>query len=251
MYPFEIGQQYRRDDVFAVLGMENPRGGAFFTGYASLGNAWFIFCGVGAPGRTGHDYKNHFVGDDLLWFAKTNTKLVQDQIQKLIDPSKEVYVFFRENERDPFTFAGLGRAKAVKDSSPVEILWSFDDLAQPAMLAEEIVEQEKVFEGAKKTITVNVYERDRSARLRCIAHWGCMCAVCRFDFESVYGEIGQGFIHVHHLKPLGEIGEGYRLDPVADLRPVCPNCHAMLHRTSPVQRIDELRRLMESRRPSA
>jgi 5-methylcytosine-specific restriction protein A len=230
--------------------MENPKGGAFFTGYANRGDDWFIFCGVGTPGRTGHDYKNHFVGDELAWIAKTRTKLSQDQIQKLINPAGDVYIFFREDERDPFTFAGRGRASMVKDTSPVEVLWSFDNLAQPAVLAEEIGDPEKVFEGAKKVIAVNVYERDRGARLKCIAHWGCKCAVCRFDFGSVYGELGEGFIHVHHLKPLGEIGAEYQLDPMADLRPVCPNCHAMLHRTSPARGIDELRQLIESRKPS-
>jgi 5-methylcytosine-specific restriction protein A len=30
------------------------------------------------------------------------------------------------------------------------------------------------------------------------------------------------------------------LDPEADLRPVCPNCHAMLHRTKPAMSVSEL-----------
>jgi 5-methylcytosine-specific restriction enzyme A len=132
MYRFKVGKQYTRDDVFGVLGMENPRGGPFFTGYASRDDDWFIFCGVGTPGRTGHDYKNHFVGKDLVWFAKTNTTLSQDQIQKLINTAGDVYIFFRENDRDPFTFAGCARPKAVKDTSPVEVLWSIGDLARPA-----------------------------------------------------------------------------------------------------------------------
>jgi 5-methylcytosine-specific restriction enzyme A len=249
MYPFKVGKQYTRDEVFVVLQMENPKGGAFFTGYASHGDDWFIFCGVGTPGRTGHDYKNHFIGDDLAWVAKTGTKRGQEQIERLVHSQGDVYVFFRENDRDPFTFAGCARPKTVKDTTPVEVLWAFSDLAQPAALAEEIGEPDKVFEGAKKVITVNVYERDRGARLRCIAHWGCVCAVCSFDFAATYGDLGEGFIHVHHLKPLGEIGGEYQLDPVADLRPVCPNCHAMLHRTSPARGIDELQRLIASRKP--
>ncbi len=36
--------------------------------------------------------------------------------------------------------------------------------------------------------------------------------------------MGEGFIHVHHLKPLSEVGYEYRVDPIRDLRPVCPNC---------------------------
>ncbi len=61
-----------------------------------------------------------------------------------------------------------------------------------------------------------------------------------FNLGEQYGEIGQGFIHVHHLKQLSDVGEGYEVDPVADLRPVCPNCHAMLHRNNPPLSIDEL-----------
>ncbi|MEG1241999.1 MAG: HNH endonuclease, partial [Oscillospiraceae bacterium] len=45
-----------------------------------------------------------------------------------------------------------------------------------------------------------------------------------------YGEVGKNFIHVHHKIPLNEISEEYVVDPVNDLIPVCPNCHAMLHR---------------------
>ena len=36
--------------------------------------------------------------------------------------------------------------------------------------------------------------------------------VDNFDFEEVYGDIGQNFIHVHHIKPLSEIDEKYWLD---------------------------------------
>ena len=69
------------------------------------------------------------------------------------------------------------------------------------------------------------------ARKKCIEHYGAKCAVsnCGFDFEKLYGDIGKGFIHVHHLTQLSDIGQGYEVDPIKDLRPVCPNCHAMLH----------------------
>ncbi|MEW5967974.1 MAG: HNH endonuclease [Pseudomonadota bacterium] len=47
-------------------------------------------------------------------------------------------------------------------------------------------------------------------------------------------------MHVHHLKPLALTDGAYELDPIADLRPVCPNCHAMLHRGENVLSIEEL-----------
>lgn len=102
----------------------------------------------------------------------------------------------------------------------------------------------KLIEGAKKIITVNAYERNAKARELCIKHYGTKCKVCEFDFEKTYGEIGKGFIHVHHLIKIADIGEEYEVDPILDLRPVCPNCHAMLHREEPPISIEELKSLI-------
>ena len=96
-------------------------------------------------------------------------------------------------------------------------------------------------EGAKKTVFVNAYERNPNARKMCIAHWGSQCSVCGFDFSKTYGSIGSGFIHVHHLVPVAEIRKSYQVNPVDDLRPVCPNCHAMLHTSNPPLSIEQLR----------
>ena len=65
--------------------------------------------------------------------------------------------------------------------------------------------------------------------------------VCGRDFETTYGEIGKGFIHVHHLTPIASIGKEYRLNVDTDLAPVCPNCHYMLHRKNPPFTIEELK----------
>lgn len=101
-----------------------------------------------------------------------------------------------------------------------------------------------IWEGAKLTVKVNKYERSPAARRLCLKHWGFDCTVCGFNFERNYGGRGSEFIHVHHLKPVSEIGESYEIDPVNDLRPVCPNCHAMLHRFDPPASPEEIRRLL-------
>lgn len=104
---------------------------------------------------------------------------------------------------------------------------------------------EELFEGIKKTVIVNSYERNPKARQLCIKHWEAICAVCSIDFEKIYGEIGKGFIHVHHLTPVSKIGKTYQVDPINDLIPVCPNCHSMLHRQEPPFTIDELKKIMK------
>ena len=49
-----------------------------------------------------------------------------------------------------------------------------------------------------------------------------------------------GFTHVHHLSPLSIVGADNQVDPIDDLRPVCPNCHAVLHRREPPYSLDEV-----------
>lgn len=113
----------------------------------------------------------------------------------------------------------------------------------------DVIEQDGVmFEGASETVPINIYERNTVARNKCIQHHGAVCCVCNFDFESVYGEIGIGFIHVHHIVPLNKIGESYVVDPIKDLIPVCPNCHAMLHRKNEVMVVDALKKLINTRK---
>ena len=85
-------------------------------------------------------------------------------------------------------------------------------------------------EGAKETIVVNRYERDPRNRMACINHYGCRCQACGIDFGERYGPLAKGFIHVHHVVPVSELGDNYIVDPIRDLIPLCPNCHAMVHR---------------------
>jgi hypothetical protein len=49
---------------------------------------------------------------------------------------------------------------------------------------------------------------------------------------------------VHHLRPLAGLKKEYRVNPVKDLRPVCPNCHAMLHLGNQLRSIDEVKQLL-------
>ena len=132
----------------------------------------------------------------------------------------------------------------------------FDALVELGLLASneslgftEIVPESDHFEGAVRQVTINAYERNKLARDLCIKHYGALCAVCKFDFQDSYGDIGSGFIHVHHLIELSEIGEEYRVDPINDLIPVCPNCHAMIHTKRPAMTIKELREvILQNRR---
>lgn len=79
-------------------------------------------------------------------------------------------------------------------------------------------------EGAKTRIEVNRYERSRLNRALCVAIHGYRCAACEFDFSQVYGELGQNFIHIHHVIPVAKMGAGYA--PNGGFQ---ASCHCFFH----------------------
>ena len=114
------------------------------------------------------------------------------------------------------------------------------------LLPNEVADAEQLVEGAVRQVTVNAYERNPVARARCIAAHGAICAVCSFDFGRAYGASASGFIHVHHIRTLASIGVQYEVNPIEDLRPVCPNCHAVIHMATPPRSIEEVKAMLSS-----
>lgn len=116
--------------------------------------------------------------------------------------------------------------------------WSFQ---------EELGIEEQLVEGASYTVQVSAFERNPVARQKCIAHYGSNCTVCGFNFGAAYGVSADGYAHVHHLKPLASIGEEYIIDPIKDLRPVCANCHAVIHLRQPPYSIEEMKGMLHGK----
>jgi 5-methylcytosine-specific restriction enzyme A len=245
---FTVGQQYSKLDIYELLGVPaNKRKGEWNKGYRTYGDNIFIFSNVGIPGRTGHDYNNYWDGDLFVWEATKLSNVNQPQIKKMLSGSKTVLLFTRTDDRSKFTFEGIVIAKEVAKTAPVQIIWQFKEYPyesfeekRPA-LAEE---REPLYEGHLTRITINKYERNPLARRMCIEHHGTFCNVCSFDFYITYGELGKGYIHVHHLIPISSLGESYTLTPETDLIPVCPNCHSMIHKQIPPVLPDELKEII-------
>jgi hypothetical protein len=135
--------------------------------------------------------------------------------------------FFSDDQLENLNQRFAGKGSGISDQIP-----------------EQVANPEGLPEGATRKILINSYERNREARRKCIAHFGARCLVCGFNFEAKYGELGRGFIHVHHVVPLAAIRKEYVIRPTKDLKPVCPNCHAMLHAQNPALSIEALRRMI-------
>lgn len=149
--------------------------------------------------------------------------------------------WFRRKEVDKLDY----RPAPVGWGSPVIRYWTLDrERVGGSYYPDELVISDGFPEGGKQTITVNRYERNRDARAACIEHHGLRCKACEVSFEERYGVYGAGFIHIHHLKKLSEIGKEYKVNPITDLVPVCPNCHAMIHRSAKPLTISELKKVL-------
>jgi hypothetical protein len=108
----------------------------------------------------------------------------------------------------------------------------------------ELTTEQTFSDGALNRLMTTRYERNPRAREACLKHWGFTCQACGMSFGGSYGSIADGFIHVHHRKPLSEIGEEYQVDPLLDLIPLCPNCHAVAHMKKPPYEPAEIREML-------
>lgn len=160
--------------------------------------------------------------------------------------SKEPLVGWHELVEPPFSSfrwgiqsSGIRVPERVSDE--LERLWEKRTAGNFTFLPDEIDVSVEYPEGAKRLITVNAYERNPQARAACIAHYGPRCQVCDVVLGERFGEIAAGFIHVHHLVPVSAIGKSYKVDPIKDMVPVCPTCHAVLHLRAPPLSVKEAR----------
>lgn len=100
---------------------------------------------------------------------------------------------------------------------------------------------EGVTEGAVRTININQHERDPRNRKEAILKHGVRCFGCRQEMAEMYGEIAQGYIHIHHTKPISQGEQTPRID---DLIPLCPNCHAIVHLEDPPLTVNRLKEII-------
>jgi|GEM_PF-1144219 len=160
------------------------------------------------------------------------------------DPFQRVRLFWPKalSEDMAHTFpAETAMLKAGEEQGRGAIIMHFRKLAASffevecygaGVVAEETVPDEYMAQVEGKAVRVEYLRRVRSAinRQKAIEFHGTACAVCGFDFEKTYGDLGRGFIEVHHLNPLGESEEEGEVNPATDLVPLCANCHRMVHR---------------------
>ena len=189
---------------------------------------------------------------DRHWSDPKRTSMYVDiKLTSMLDLNDTIPVTLLE-ERLPFVpwrvirQSGLNIKEDYQEA--LRELWNNfsgeEEIAEPGEL-----KPREYIEGGFRNIKVNRYERDPQARRDCLAHFGKICRTCGIDLELIYGkELGATAIHVHHIKPMASRRKTpYKINPIKDLIPLCPNCHNIIHKADPVLSPDQLKRLYQSR----
>lgn len=224
------------DRVFLVRLGEEPRG-IMASGYAK--SSYYVSPHWdGTEGKTANYIDIEF---DILINPEKNILFDKDNLEKV--DSNKIQQWFPQQ-------SGISIKPEI--IAQLESNW-FDFIRKNKYIGNGFVsddvisdENESFMEGKSKEITQTRYERNPQARKTCLKHHGYSCQICEFNFEKAFGEIGKGFIHVHHINAIALIGKEYKIDPKNDLIPVCPNCHAMIHSKRPAFSIDEIKEIIKT-----
>ncbi len=106
--------------------------------------------------------------------------------------------------------------------------------------------KERYIEGRLVDVVMQRRERSEAARSACLAFYGFTCYVCQVSLKQRYSGLPVEVIHVHHEEPLSQMQEEREFDPVATMKPVCPNCHCVIHSRTPPYSIEEVRGMLEN-----
>ena len=160
----------------------------------------------------------------------------------------------------PFYDYGGRRISTVQGrylSRCTQNLFSIFQEALHVQSAAEAIELPPVFihkeyrEGRRMTAERRFFARNPKLAVDARKQHGCKCQVCGFSFEQFYGEIGHGFIEVHHKDPLsersGSEGSDEFVSTLDDVAALCSNCHSMIHRKTPALTVSELQILVQKK----
>jgi hypothetical protein len=98
----------------------------------------------------------------------------------------------------------------------------------------------EVIEGETLRREINFRRRNRALIEAKKAESDYRCEVCDFSFEEAYGPVGKAFIIAHHVELLGSRRRASRTT-LEDIKLICANCHAMIHKQAPPFLLAELR----------
>jgi hypothetical protein len=181
-------------------------------------------------------------GDFVIVNANGKRKCVFEVVGPYIYESGKNRIYGYSHQRDAI-LTDLDANKLWKDSGSAVLQGQGPRWTLVACSKSKKAKDAIYMEGERFSITSTAIERSSKAREACIGRYGHSCYICGFNFGKSFGALGEGFIHVHHKVDISTKKLVHEVDPVKDMIPLCPNCHAMAHRKKPAVPIDKLKKI--------
>ena len=202
----------------------------------------------------------HPAGDELTLLAGRRDTKFSQKVRNLTSHdtlTTDGLASRMTGRNQPFIITDKGRAlyDKNKDSLNALIGFSLDDTEDALKDITEnreisVLDDSIVREGQLMTRSVEYRTRSRELRNTAVEYYSesgrIRCLACYFEFARAYQAIGEGVIQIHHIKPVSFMrGEPLsREDALANVRPLCANCHQMVHTKTPPIPICDLRSMV-------
>lgn len=194
-----------------------------------------------------------FLDGDVLSFDGQTLGRTDSLITNHQSAGNEIILFYRKKKDEfpdySFKYEGLFNYSSHSGVQPTHFVLTrekpIEDLIDKDL--DIFQSEEERFEGEKKERLSNYYERNPNLRADAVKIHGTICSVCGFNFKEIYGEIGEGYIEVHHLIPISSLSVRRKVDPKTEMAVLCSNCHRMIHRDPKNLLSPELLRKMMNR----
>lgn len=204
------------------------RGRAYVAYYDDNCDEWLL-----APSRfvgyKNNDYKKHKMNDEK---SGTRTSKKIDEILKC---------GYKTNKKLEFLLKTIFEVPSYKEAK-----LHFWILGDDRKLDKQTMEEQAQKYIEQKKLKEHIFYEGRISgkkRKKIIEQLGTTCEACGRKMEEIYGEIGRGYIELHHLKPFCNLDIGKeRVVTLSDFAVLCPNCHKMIHKTNETSDIKKFKK---------
>lgn len=189
--------------------------------------------------------QSHFVG--VKWLHKKPIFMQDADLKKKISKNATMIELSKEEALRIFKQTGIDPAEYLRTSNetikPLEVeIKEIEEIEN--ILAKTQIKDTEVLEGEGEYREVLWRYRNRRIINEKKSNSDYTCEICNFNFKEKYGNIGNMYIVVHHLNPIG-LREEATPTSLEDLILVCDNCHRMLHKESPPYTTEELKKMIK------
>lgn len=248
MTRYNIGSKYTRTEIRKIE--EDPGTmGKWVSGYVEHKGEIFIFSTFGGESYTGVDHGDEWIDETervFNWNAKKNSDITDKHIKMMLDSNHNVHMFTRKSNTDktklkgaPFVYQGIALPLKVSGKNPVNIVWKLNGQVTPFIELDdykngnEIIELEKMdfsAEDIAKSNEKELIKRSQKLKNHVLKRNGYTCEINPSHKTFVSNRTKKNYMETHHIVPLSaQCFYKCKLDSVANISCLCPNCHRIIH----------------------